>query len=380
MSTNALLLLILVFLTASCVIMPLPVNASSRTIVVPDDYPTITSAIGNATAGDTILVREGTYEAPINQTLTIEKNLSIIGENAEKTLIKLYPAYNVSRILTAALFSYSDAITIKADNVRISNLTMHIVAPGGYITAIGDMTQITGNNIITGSETGLVVNGSYCNITDNTSGGSIRLSGFHNVAARNSVYSLTINKDFNLINNNVVYSIKLLNANNNVLYGNNISSPNADVGVDIQYDSCHNIIYNNDISTLMYDVEIYSKSAENNTFYHNNFLLKYTDEPVRLYTFNVSLVNFWDNGNEGNYWEDYNGTNANNDGIGDTPYIINEDNIDNYPLMYPYDIENDTIVLPPPELFPTILIIATTAAVAAIASVALLIYFKKRKH
>jgi nitrous oxidase accessory protein len=366
-------------LLLSAIVTVLPVQAEARTIVVPDDYSTISSAIGNATTGDTILVREGTYEGPINQTITIEKNLSIIGENTEKTIIKLYPAYNISRILTADFFSYSDAITIKADNVKLSNLTMDIVAPGGYITIIGDMTQITGNNIITGSETGLVVNGSYCNITDNTSGGSIRSSGFHNVAVRNSVYSLTINKDFNLISNNVVSSIELLNANNSVLYGNNISSPDADVGVDIQYDSCHNIIYNNNISTLMHDVEIYSKSAENNTFYHNNFLLKYTDEPVRLYTFNVSLVNFWDNGNEGNYWEDYNGTDANNDGIGDTPYVIDSYNIDNYPLMLPYDIENDNVVLPPPEFFSTTLVIASVIIVA-IVCIGLLFYFKKRKH
>ena len=40
----------------------------------------------------------------------------------------------------------------------------------------------------------------------------------------------------------------------------------------------------------------------------------------------------------GNYWNDYNGTDNNGDGIGETPYIINEDNQDNYPLMNPVDI------------------------------------------
>ena len=377
MSRRAALLLVFIFLTASGIIAPLPVNAGSRTLIVPDDYPTISSAIANATDGERILVREGTYDGPVNQTITIDKTLSIIGENAEGTIIKLHPDYNVSRILTADFFSYSDAITINADNVEISNLTMHIVAPGGYITAIGDMTQITGNNIITGSETGLVVNGSHCNVTNNNSGGSIKLSGFHNVAARNSVYSVTINKDFNLIDNNVVSSIELLNANNNIIYGNNISSPDASVGVDILYDSSHNIIYNNEISTLTYDVDIYSKSAENNTFYHNNFLIKYTDEPFRLYTFNVSLVNFWDNGEEGNYWEDYNGTDANNDGIGDTPYVIDDNNVDNYPLMYPYDIENDTIMLPQPESFPSILV-AAALVIVIVVCVGLLVYFRKR--
>ena len=39
----------------------------------------------------------------------------------------------------------------------------------------------------------------------------------------------------------------------------------------------------------------------------------------------------------GNYWADYNETDENNDGIGDQPVILNEKNIDFYPLMYPVD-------------------------------------------
>jgi len=37
--------------------------------------------------------------------------------------------------------------------------------------------------------------------------------------------------------------------------------------------------------------------------------------------------------NMGNYWGDYDGTDLDNDGIGDTPYLILEGNIDTFPLM-----------------------------------------------
>jgi hypothetical protein len=53
-------------------------------------------------------------------------------------------------------------------------------------------------------------------------------------------------------------------------------------------------------------------------------------------------VNVWDDGVEGNYWSDYNGTDfysgpyqngTGSDGIGDTTYSIDMSNVDRFPLM-----------------------------------------------
>jgi parallel beta-helix repeat protein len=68
------------------------------------------------------------------------------------------------------------------------------------------------------------------------------------------------------------------------------------------------------------------------TFFHNNFFvpIDFSHSP------NVTMV--WDNGSEGNWWYFYTGVDSNGDGIGDTPYVINENNTDLYPLMKPYDI------------------------------------------
>jgi hypothetical protein len=54
------------------------------------------------------------------------------------------------------------------------------------------------------------------------------------------------------------------------------------------------------------------------------------------YSWNWSVLpstNTWDNGIEGNYWSNYNHTDSDYDGIGDTPYFIDANNQDNHPLM-----------------------------------------------
>jgi parallel beta-helix repeat protein len=114
---------------------------------------------------------------------------------------------------------------------------------------------------------------------------------------------------------------------------------------------------------------IYLSGASNNTFYHNNFINNKV-EGLQVsnpwLTINPEPSNIWDNGYEGNYWSDYisrypTATEVNGSGIWNTPFFINEVNIDRFPIKKPVDIELVTI----PE-FPswTSLLIALVTVVA----------------
>ena len=97
---------------------------------------------------------------------------------------------------------------------------------------------------------------------------------------------------------------------------------------------------------------VYLSGATNNIFYHNNFI---NNRPEELSISNPwfwgsgdSESNNWDNGYEGNYWSEYsirypNATTLENSGIWDTSFVINEENIDRFPLTDPIDMELVTI-------------------------------------
>jgi hypothetical protein len=75
-----------------------------------------------------------------------------------------------------------------------------------------------------------------------------------------------------------------------------------------------------------------------NVFTQNTFLCDNSadDRLIRVHS-----ANFWDNGSLGNYWSDYltkypNASEIGSTGIGDTPYVIDADNVDRYPIMYPW--------------------------------------------
>lgn len=108
-------------------------------------------------------------------------------------------------------------------------------------------------------------------------------------------------------------------------------------------------------STIDYDLRI--QSSNNNTFTKNNIIswvnldgyanTFYENNFGRLSDFPVDKTNFWDNGSVGNYWSGYEGVDENGDGIGDTPYVINAEAQDRFPLMNPWDPEIPYDTVPP---------------------------------
>lgn len=156
--------------------------------------------------------------------------------------------------------------------------------------------------------------------------------------------------------NNSVFGNSIANSNvgaevsyssNNTVADNNITK-NSSYGILIQYSS-NNTIFGNNVKNSSYGVWL--GWSTNNLFYHNNL----ANNSRHVYLYDLGL-NSWDNGypSGGNYWSNYTGIDLFNgpyqnltgsDGIGDTPYFINNYNKDKYPLMKPDGwIHNTTII------------------------------------
>ena len=116
-------------------------------------------------------------------------------------------------------------------------------------------------------------------------------------------------------------------------------------------------------------------NTTNNLFYRNT--LTENAQNIRI---NGEFGNLWDNGEEGNHWSDYNGTDLNNDGIGDTPYVIGTHNTGNYPLMQPLinqELPNNNSAQDT-GLFSLGPILAALGIAFTVVIVGLLVYFKRR--
>lgn len=211
-------------------------------------------------------------------------------------------AYNIFKANTgrAVLLSRSN------NNVIIQNIIMENKGRG-------IMLENSNNNVIEGNR--VVENGCDSIIIDHSNGNKI----YGNLVAKNNGRGIWLGR-----------------AHNNTLT-ENIISKSAYSGIQLYY-SNSNIIFKNTVSNNnVFGIRLLNSSL--NHVYNNNFVNNTL--PLDIDT----STNFWDNGPllGGNYWshldaiEDlYHGVMQNetgSDGIIDKPYIINDGNVDNYPLV-----------------------------------------------
>lgn len=124
----------------------------------------------------------------------------------------------------------------------------------------------------------------------------------------------------------------------NEMYDNHICGNSQ--GIYVWGGSCNNTAKMNLIRDNGEGVYLY-KGSYYNSFFHNDFINNSNFGNAE--DCNTGNKNIWDDGypSGGNYWDDYNGTDADGDGIGDVPYNTSGGNIkDNYPLMKPYHLRN----------------------------------------
>jgi putative cofactor-binding repeat protein/parallel beta-helix repeat protein len=176
----------------------------------------------------------------------------------------------------------------------------------------------------------------YGNTLQNSNNG-IWLGEVEGGSQHNNIY---LNNIFN-IGQGIVFTY----SSENIIHSNSIT--NCSVGISI---SASNSIsaFGNNITRCGTAVSI---CGSNNVFYHNNFIENTRHVSIyhqTLFSSNIitaySTNNTFDAGypSGGNYWSDYNGKDANGDGIGDTPYAVFENVTDRYPLMKPFRTESST--------------------------------------
>jgi len=204
----------------------------------------------------------------------------------------------------------------------------------GYVALINCTKIMVKDLTLSNNIHGIIVAGS----TNITIQNVTLINNFDGIYMRGSMYACmhTINNflTHNIIANNTGSGIRLYTADANIISDNNITSNN--IGITLWYSS-------------------------NNVFYHNNLI----NNIRQVHFHHGTWENTWDNGypSGGNYWSDYAGVDfysgpyqneTGSDGIGDTPYVIDEYNVDHYPLIKPWTptplVVNATIDIYPQSL------------------------------
>ncbi len=225
-------------------------------------------------------------------------------------------AFCLSIFNSAKYFIITNCTISGNKGLLLSNVTNGQIIDSNIINNVGE-----GMNIDTCSA--ILVSGN--NITDNVAGVLLNDCTFASFSNNN-------------ISNNLGEGISLETSNNNILISENNIKNNTAEGIMIDKDSFNNTIWGNDISDNTFaGVQIKGPSAINNLFYENYFR---NNNPIAR---DNNAFTSWNNSLIGNYWANYDGEDANGDGIGDTPFTIpgtagNQDYLPIWNLMAPITI------------------------------------------
>lgn len=242
-----------------------------------------------------------------------------------------------------------------SDNTCNSNYGYGIFVRGSHNT----ISHNTASNSIT--DAGIFVGGSNNTIDVNTASNNgegeqgIRVAGSNNTIINNittsnyyGIYLCSGSTDNIVMNNdasNNSLGILLYSSYNNTISGNTCDS-NEDYGIEL-HSSSYNTVSGNTCNSNNYGIALYL-SSNNNTVYLNNF----SNNPTNVYS---DSTNIWHSPTKlgylygsskqktkksymGNYYDDYSGSDGDNDGIGDISYDLPDSEPDDeYPLMQPSD-------------------------------------------
>jgi nitrous oxidase accessory protein NosD len=320
---------------------------ASRTIIVPDEYPTIDAAIRAASSGDIIRVKSGVYQ----ENLVIDKPLSLIGENRGNTTI--LGTGGVERGLNAVFTLTANRVTVSGFDIESLNYSSPSKRATGF-SVEGDGCTITDNNISN------LYYGIFCSVQSLTlisrnsiignykdgirfCGGSQSVFS-ENYISGNSQSAIAIEGYSNTISKNKIENNGRgigVGTSYSIVFGNSLIS-NIESG--FYFTGSSNIISSNVIIGSKWGIYFSPLfSAPNgNKFYHNTFNNTYN--VGGLSTYNIQT---WDNGypSGGNNWNDYiskypEAGEVDTSGIGNKVYEVGDNNTDRYPLIDPFNNEN----------------------------------------
>jgi parallel beta-helix repeat protein len=280
----------------------------------------------------------------INGSIVVERD-NIVIDGAGYTLQGTGDGYGINltgrtnvTIQNTIIRAFGSAILLEDssyNNFRHNDMTNNIYAVLVYASSSNNIIE---NNLVANSVISIVLTSSSSNsISGNNvtcSGNGIILDGshFNNITGNNIEANIDRDAPQELRHFGEYYGVSLWGSNNNSISENDII--NGIDGVVLHYAMGNNISGNNIINAtrgVFLSFGDFYAMYTFNRFWHNNFINRQQISHI------PSVRSYWDSGYaNGNYWSDYAGVDADGDGIGDTPYIIDEDNRDNYPLMSPY--------------------------------------------